>query len=543
MNNIQLDGASGFRPLDRVPSDADLFEIIAAAGGSFDEHLERAQTQPIQAADDHTDSSASETRPPADDRQREGDDAPNVDSQETAEVKTSQANESQSDHDDGDSPEAGGEVDASGSRETETGENAESETNEVEPEVAVDGGSRPIDPINEVVENNAEKTEPKIDSPNQQGDTNKDRPPLAAEQPGEEVTEKTPLFDRQSGGEQNARAQGEVPVDDSGGPSVKAAEEVIAKQLGERDAQPDVKPAEEPSADLSRGQENRAIDTSASDATPVEHVNRQPNAEGQPQLQAEVARPEAASSRQLQKNKDKTNAASAAEKTAHEQPIRFETVPLAEKQVVSREPVDAAARQPGAAEEAARPVSTPGSEAELNAPVRLGPNQPARSGAARPASSPAESDQVDQTRFVRRVAGAFRAMGNREGSVRVRLSPPELGSLRLNISVRDGAMAARVEAETSAARNLLLDNLPALRDRLAQQDIKIEQFDVDLMDRSPGGLPERTAGQTEDGRHGGNRTPSHDGDADGDPEVNSLADAPGGLSGRPGEGHQLNVVI
>ena len=38
-------------------------------------------------------------------------------------------------------------------------------------------------------------------------------------------------------------------------------------------------------------------------------------------------------------------------------------------------------------------------------------------------------------------------------------------------------MTARAETETTAAKNLLLDNLPALRERLAQQDIKIQQFE------------------------------------------------------------------
>ncbi len=41
-------------------------------------------------------------------------------------------------------------------------------------------------------------------------------------------------------------------------------------------------------------------------------------------------------------------------------------------------------------------------------------------------------------------------------------------------------MSARLEAETPTARSLLLDNLPALRERLAGQNIKVERFDVDL---------------------------------------------------------------
>jgi flagellar hook-length control protein FliK len=56
-----------------------------------------------------------------------------------------------------------------------------------------------------------------------------------------------------------------------------------------------------------------------------------------------------------------------------------------------------------------------------------------------------------------------------------------------------GEMSARLETDTSAARNLLLDNLPALRDRLAQHDIKIQHFDVDVMDRSTGGMSDQSA--------------------------------------------------
>ena len=83
-----------------------------------------------------------------------------------------------------------------------------------------------------------------------------------------------------------------------------------------------------------------------------------------------------------------------------------------------------------------------------------------------PAGEP-NGEQVDRVRFVQRVARAFETLGNRGGTLRLRLHPPELGSLQLEISVRNGAMTARLETETSTARNLLLDNLPALRDRLA----------------------------------------------------------------------------
>ncbi len=101
--------------------------------------------------------------------------------------------------------------------------------------------------------------------------------------------------------------------------------------------------------------------------------------------------------------------------------------------------------------------------------------------------------QADRVRFVQRVEQAFQDFNGQGGSVRMRLSPPELGSLHIEITVAKGEMTARVEAETPAARNILLDNLPALRERLAQHDIKVQRFDVDLMDRSTGGMSNQSS--------------------------------------------------
>jgi flagellar hook-length control protein FliK len=89
-------------------------------------------------------------------------------------------------------------------------------------------------------------------------------------------------------------------------------------------------------------------------------------------------------------------------------------------------------------------------------------------------------------RFVQRVARAFQAADEDGGQIRLRLSPPELGSMKIEIAVHGGTMTAHVETESSAARNMLLDNLPTLRQRLADQNIKIDQFDVDLKDQSGG---------------------------------------------------------
>jgi len=96
-----------------------------------------------------------------------------------------------------------------------------------------------------------------------------------------------------------------------------------------------------------------------------------------------------------------------------------------------------------------------------------------------PAEGPS-TNTIDRARFVQRVSGALRSAHQRDGKIQLRLSPPDLGSPRIEITVRQGVVTAHLETETTAARTALLDNLPALRERLAEQEIRIEKFDVDV---------------------------------------------------------------
>jgi flagellar hook-length control protein FliK len=142
----------------------------------------------------------------------------------------------------------------------------------------------------------------------------------------------------------------------------------------------------------------------------------------------------------------------------------------------------------------------------------------------------------DQARFVDRVARAVQATGDRGGTLRLRLSPPELGSLTLEIKVQGGAVTARVEADTVGARALLLENLPLLRERLAEQGMRVDQFDVDLTDRqageTPDGLPRNDHQQEDRPRSKGS---SHE------PEESPRSKSPG-ASTAIGNG-QLNIIV
>jgi flagellar hook-length control protein FliK len=120
----------------------------------------------------------------------------------------------------------------------------------------------------------------------------------------------------------------------------------------------------------------------------------------------------------------------------------------------------------------------------------------ASDGSGQPNEEAAKSDAADRARFVQRVAQAFESAADRAGQVRLRLHPPELGSLRLDLTVRNGLMNARLETETESARNMLLQELPALKERLAEHQIKVESFDIQWQGQAQGGLSQHPGDQT-----------------------------------------------
>lgn len=146
--------------------------------------------------------------------------------------------------------------------------------------------------------------------------------------------------------------------------------------------------------------------------------------------------------------------------------------------------------KPEPTDEKAQPAATHNtrSDAPLQSLARLSRHGMAAARGPRDASAE-EAPRVDPTRFVNRVAKAFHTAQERGGALQLRLSPPELGALRLELLVHDGVLAAKLEAETPAARRVLLDHLPILRDRLAEQNIRVERFDVDVRQEGGGNSP------------------------------------------------------
>jgi flagellar hook-length control protein FliK len=106
-----------------------------------------------------------------------------------------------------------------------------------------------------------------------------------------------------------------------------------------------------------------------------------------------------------------------------------------------------------------------------------------------------EMPRVDPARFIGRVAKAFHTAQERGGTLQIRLSPPELGAMRLELTVKDGVMAATLETENASAKRVLLEHLPALRERLAEQNIRVDRFDVDVRREGAGGQADPRAAQ------------------------------------------------
>ncbi len=221
-------------------------------------------------------------------------------------------------------------------------------------------------------------------------------------------------------------------------------------------------------------------------------------------------------------------------------PSKGPAQPAATSQAPQAGPVAAAAGPPGGVSDNANQAKSgqPSTAVQEGAApqsrgARPGPRQSAANGPAD------QQGGIDRVRFVQRVSRAFQSMRDGGGTVRLRLSPPELGSVRIELNVRQGVMTARMEVENAAARNAVLDSLPQLRERLAQQDIRVERFDIDLAGGSTEeGLPQRPGDDTP-------RQPRFASRARQAPARGTAREAPGTAEApqRTGDASQLNVIV
>ncbi len=215
-----------------------------------------------------------------------------------------------------------------------------------------------------------------------------------------------------------------------------------------------------------------------------------------------------------EKATDPRESASPQTDTPADRPPSADTRAAAAKPLPSVEPPPVAGEQnspaaPPPAESSSSSAATP---QPTSVPTAAAPGErlAAALGHAQSAERPSRTalTEAQQARLVQRVAKAFDvAQGRGETTIRLRLSPPQLGSLRLEVQMESGALTARLEVETHSAREALVDNLHALRQRLADHNIRIENFDVSLTDRQSGGAAGR-GGDSSAPQDGGRQRPA-----------------------------------
>jgi len=102
------------------------------------------------------------------------------------------------------------------------------------------------------------------------------------------------------------------------------------------------------------------------------------------------------------------------------------------------------------------------------------------------ASQQIKADDGDNTRVntARIARGLQNAVQQKGGAVTLRLTPPEMGTVRIQLQIHNGTVNAQFHAETESTRTLLNQQLSQLRTSLEQQGLSVERLGVQTMQQS-----------------------------------------------------------
>lgn len=94
------------------------------------------------------------------------------------------------------------------------------------------------------------------------------------------------------------------------------------------------------------------------------------------------------------------------------------------------------------------------------------------------ATAPARTTVAEQTASRIREHVAGRSIGEGGEQVVIRLTPEDLGELKVNLRMDNNCLKVEIVAETSTVRDTLLRHSETLRETLARQNITMDTFDV-----------------------------------------------------------------
>ncbi|MFQ5804915.1 MAG: flagellar hook-length control protein FliK [Phycisphaerae bacterium] len=151
--------------------------------------------------------------------------------------------------------------------------------------------------------------------------------------------------------------------------------------------------------------------------------------------------------------------------------------------------------------------TAPAAAAGTRSPAKSGPGATGKTSGTRPAQNADWDANIE--RLVRIVRS--RISGERSHTV-LRLDPPELGSLRLQMDLRGEMLTLRVDTSTDLAHRLLWEDLNRLRHGLEASGIRLERVEV----RPPTQAPE--ASEHDVSRHADTQEETQGGSAQTDAE-------------------------
>ncbi|HQL00345.1 MAG TPA: flagellar hook-length control protein FliK [Smithellaceae bacterium] len=134
-------------------------------------------------------------------------------------------------------------------------------------------------------------------------------------------------------------------------------------------------------------------------------------------------------------------------------------------------------------------------KAEVRGKAALMDKSPETAGVASnsSASGPTQSKPVSPvtaTSIIDRVATEFReTLAQESGRVRMTLTPPSLGTLEMDVLVRNGKVRVMLFAESRDVQKMLAGSIDTLKNSLTGQGMTIERCDVLMQDRRDGYSP------------------------------------------------------
>ena len=112
--------------------------------------------------------------------------------------------------------------------------------------------------------------------------------------------------------------------------------------------------------------------------------------------------------------------------------------------------------------------------------------------------------EVNAAQVIQQTAYAIQVTRATGQGMQLQLNPSHLGPLSVNVSVHDGVLSARIEAQSPATQQILVDNLSQLKDSLTQQGVTFDRIDVHLAGSQTGsggsGSADPSFGRQHEGR-------------------------------------------